>query len=352
MTDDCWVPVPEGSPYPIANLPLGVGHLGDGRWRAWAAIGDSALDLTVLDQAGLFAGLDLPGGCFGHADLNVFLATGPTIWSSVRSRLTDLLTDVARASTAAPFMVQRSSLTMGVPTAPVDYVDFYSSLHHATNLGRLFRPNGEALMPNWKRIPIGYHGRVGTLVADGAEIPRPHGLRLIDGEPAYGPCRSLDIELEVGAVVGVRSERGSAIRIEDTDQHLYGLCLVNDWSARDIQAYEYQPLGPFLGKSFATSVSPWLVSIEALAPFRVPSPVQDPPVADYPRDRRDARRRPLRCLPQSRSVRRHVLDIGPATGTHDDQRSQRQHGRPVRQRHRVRPDARHRGQPDRDVMER
>lgn len=276
-----WIEIPDGSPFPINNLPLGVGHTGGGEWRAWVAIGDVAMDLAATQAAGGLAGLDLPDGCFNDDSLNRYLACGPTVWSRVRARVTELLTDMVQRPVLSHLLTERSALTMGAPTAPTDYVDFYSSIHHATNLGRLFRPNGEALMPNWRHIPIGYHGRTGTIVADNAEIPRPHGLRLTDGEPEFGPCRSLDIELEVGTIIGVGTDRGQPIPVEDAGQHLYGLCLVNDWSARDIQAYEYQPLGPFLGKSFATSVSPWLVSLEALAPFRVTAPPQDPPVADY-----------------------------------------------------------------------
>ena len=281
MTDASWVPIPPGSPFPVTNLPLGVGHTGDGRRRAWVAVGDSALDLDAVQSSGALADLDLPDGCFADASLNRYLATGAPTWSAFRSRVTALLTDPERAASLGQFVVLRSSLTMGVPTAPVDYVDFYSSIHHATNLGRLFRPDGEALTPNWRHIPIGYHGRSGTLVADGSRIPRPSGLRLIDGVPEFGPSRALDIELEVGTVIGVGSDRGHPIDVDDAGRHLYGMCLVNDWSARDIQAYEYQPLGPFLGKSFATSVSPWLVSMEALAHFRVQPPVQDPLVAGY-----------------------------------------------------------------------
>jgi fumarylacetoacetase len=273
--------VPSGSPFPISNLPLGIGHIGDGRWRTWVAIGDSAVDLAAAHRSGCLDGLGLPDGCFARSGLDRYLAAGPAVWGALRDRLIELIDDAIRTPTHGLVVAPRASLTMGVPIAPVDYVDFYSSIHHATNLGRLFRPDGEALMPNWKRIPIGYHGRSSTIVADGADIYRPHGLRLVDDEPEFGPSRSLDIELEVGTIVGVGSERGRPIPIDDAGRHLYGICLVNDWSARDIQAYEYQPLGPFLAKSFATSVSPWLVSFEALAPFRVASPVQDPPVADY-----------------------------------------------------------------------
>ncbi len=292
-----WIPIPDGSPFPLANLPLGVGHPGDGRPRAWVAVGDSALDLAAADAAGLLDGLGLPDDCFGDRDLNRYLAAGPEVWSRLRVRLRETLSDGAAAhrlgsgddgtgpNDVSGAVVPRSELVMAVPTTVRDYVDFYSSIHHATNLGRLFRPDGEALLPNWRRIPIGYHGRSATLVADGATIRRPAGHRRAagadDGEPVVGPTHALDIELEVGTVVGVGSKIGQPIAIEDAGRHLYGLCLVNDWSARDIQAYEYQPLGPFLGKSFATSVSPWLVSFEALEPFRVAPPVQDPPPARY-----------------------------------------------------------------------
>jgi fumarylacetoacetase len=154
-------------------------------------------------------------------------------------------------------------------------------LHHATNLGRLFRPDSEPLLPNWRHLPVGYHGRSGTVIPTRQSIPRPSGLRLIDDQPTFGPTDALDIELEVGTVVGAGSERGEPIPATRAGAHLYGLCLVNDWSARDIQAYEYQPLGPFLGKSFATSVSPWLVSLDALEAYRVDQPTQEPPVAGY-----------------------------------------------------------------------
>lgn len=276
-----WIPIPDGSPFPLANLPLGVGRVDDGPTRAWVAVGDSALDLAATAEAGAFAGLDLPPGCFADASLNRYLATGPVVWSAVRARIAEIVTDRSWSDRLGDVVVRQDELTMGVPVAPRDYVDFYSSLHHATNLGRILRPGTEPLAANWRRIPIGYHGRSGTLVADGAAIARPVGYRLIDGEPVVGRSHQLDIELEVGTVVGVGSDTGHPIPIDDAGAHLYGLCLVNDWSARDIQAYEYQPLGPFLGKSFATSVSPWLVSFEALEPFRVPPPPQDPAPAPY-----------------------------------------------------------------------
>jgi fumarylacetoacetase len=170
---------------------------------------------------------------------------------------------------------------MLLPFEVADYVDFYSSIHHATNLGRLFRPDGEPLLPNWRRLPVGYHGRAGTVVVSGTPVRRPWGLVAVDGEPRWQPTNALDIELEVGFVVGVGSRLGDRVPTAAFADHVFGLVLVNDWSARDIQAYEYQPLGPFLGKSFATTVSPWVVPLLALEPFRVEGPAQDPPVAPY-----------------------------------------------------------------------
>jgi fumarylacetoacetase len=185
------------------------------------------------------------------------------------------------ASRLAPALVARSELTMLMPISVGDYVDFYSSLHHATNLGRLFRPDAEPLLPNWRHLPVGYHGRSGTIVGDRTGIVRPSGLRLVDGAPRYGPSQALDIELEVGFVVGAASEHGHRVTTAAAEEHLFGICLVNDWSARDVQAYEYQPLGPFLGKSFATSMSPWIVTLDALEPFRLVQPTQDPPVSEH-----------------------------------------------------------------------
>ncbi len=280
-SETAWIPVPAGSPFPVTNLPLGVGHDGDGRNRVWVAVGDSALDLAATAEAGLLDGLELTEGTLARGDLNRFLSAGPGRWTALRARLQELLADAGAGNRLQTAVAGRAELTMAVPVKVRDYVDFYSSIHHATNLGRLFRPDGEALMPNWRRIPIGYHGRSATLVADGTPIRRPIGYRLVDGEPTVGPTNALDIELEIGTVIGVGSAVGQPIDIDAAGEHLYGMCLVNDWSARDIQGYEYQPLGPFLGKSFATSLSPWLVSFEALEPFRVAPPTQDPPPAGY-----------------------------------------------------------------------
>jgi fumarylacetoacetase len=274
-----WVDVVKGSPFPIHNLPFGVGSR-DGTVSAFAAIGEQALDINAARH--LFGGTPAEHGILDAAHtLNGFASLGRDAHRSVRTRAADLLTDFSMADTVRPWLVPLHELTMLLPVAVGDYVDFYSSIHHATNLGGMFRPDGDALLANWRQIPVGYHGRSGTLVADGTGIVRPGGLRP-DGEHLVdGPTEALDIELEVGFVIGAPSERGRRVATTSAEEHLFGACLVNDWSARDIQAYEYQPLGPFLGKSFATSVSPWIVTLDALEPFRVEPPTQRPPVSTH-----------------------------------------------------------------------
>jgi fumarylacetoacetase len=276
------VPIADGSPFPLHNLPFGVGRRRDGSVGAFVAIGDHALDLAEAVGTGHLDDSPAEYGLLDAAGtLNAFAAAGRATHTELRERLIELFTGRRYEAQLAPWLVPLDQLTMQLPVAVGDYVDFYSSIHHATNLGRMFRPDGEALLANWRHLPVGYHGRSGTIVADGADILRPNGIRLIDGVPRHGPSGALDIELEIGVVVGAPSRRGEPICTADAEQHLFGLCLVNDWSARDIQAFEYQPLGPFLGKSFATSMSPWIVTLDALAPFRLDPPEQDPPVADH-----------------------------------------------------------------------
>ncbi len=278
----CWVDVPDGSPFPLHNLPFGIGRRPDGTVGGFVAIGDDALDLDDAIGTGFLDGTAVEHGTVDRdRRLNALLGRGRGAVEAVRRRLIELFTDPAVEAQLRPSISPQREIEMLVPVTVGDYADFYSSLHHATNLGRLFRPSADPLPPNWRHLPVGYHGRSGTIVPTGSEIPRPSGLRLVDGEPTFGPTESLDIELEVGAVIGSGSPRGASIPADAAEDHIAGLCLVNDWSARDIQAFEYQPLGPFLGKSFATSVSPWIVTLEALAPFRVEPPAQDPPVAAY-----------------------------------------------------------------------
>ncbi len=261
------VPVPEGSDFPIQNLPFGVFAPGSGAPRVGVAIGEMVLDLDAAQRAGVLG--DLPPGVFSHPALNPFLALGREAWRHTRESVSQLL------STGAPgeFLFQQSAVEMLLPVTIGDYVDFYSSIHHATNVGRLFRPDDPPLHPNWRHLPVGYHGRTSTVVVSGTPVRRPRGQV---GPGAFGPTAKLDFELEVGFVVGAGNGDGHPIPVDDAESHIFGVCLVNDWSARDIQAWEYQPLGPFLGKSFATSVSPWIVTLDALAPFRVPAPPQDP----------------------------------------------------------------------------
>ncbi|WP_051062729.1 fumarylacetoacetase [Ilumatobacter nonamiensis] len=283
----CCVDVPSGSPFPLHNLPFGVGRRRDESVGAFVAIGDQALDIAAASR--FFVGTVAADGLLDDAQtLNQFAALGRGAHREVRSRVTELLTDDSIADDLQPCLVPVTDLTMLLPVAVGDYVDFYSSLHHATNLGRLFRPDGDPLLPNWRHLPVGYHGRSGTIVADHTTISRPHGLRTCSSAtgtdehlPVDGPSEQLDIELEVGFVVGAPSEATRRVATAVAEEHLFGVCLVNDWSARDIQSYEYQPLGPFLGKSFATSMSPWVVTLDALEPFRVDPPTQDPAVSDH-----------------------------------------------------------------------
>ena len=240
------------------------------------------LDLTIAA-----ARLDLPNaGLVAGPVLNPLLAGGPAVWREVRDRITTWLSDPRYAESVRPHLIPAAGLPLHLPFEVADYVDFYSSQHHAENLGRMFRPDSEPLTPNWKHLPIGYHGRAGTVVVSGTDVARPHGQRKAPDQPAptFGPTRRLDIEAEIGFVVGVPSPLGQPVPVTAFADHVFGACLVNDWSARDLQAWEYVPLGPFLGKSFATSISPWVVPLAALAAARVAPPPRDPQPLPYLRD--------------------------------------------------------------------
>jgi fumarylacetoacetase len=282
---ESWLPVAAGSDFPIQNLPYGAFQR-DGATRLGVAIGDRILDLHALAEAGMIDDVCEPR-LLQAPRLNPFLAAGRPRWLAVRERLSALLRidgDARlREANLERFLVARRSATMHVPVEIGDYVDFYSSIEHATNLGRLFRPGTEPLIPNWRWLPVGYHGRSSTIVVDGTPIRRPRGQRRPPSAqaPEFGPSRRLDIELELGFVTGPGNALGTPIPARDAAEHVFGLLLVNDWSARDIQAWEYQPLGPFLGKSFATTISPWIVTLEALEPFRVRSRLQEPAPLEY-----------------------------------------------------------------------
>ena len=280
-----WVDVPAGSDFPLANLPYGVA-VGAGRDRPQVvvAIGDHVMALGALAQRGALDDV-LPDAAavLGGPSLNAFMATGRPVWDAVRDRLTAMLVDEAARADVAPCLHPRADVELLLPFVPGDYVDFYSSEHHATNVGRMLRPDSDPLMPNWKHLPIGYHGRAGTLVVSGTDVVRPCGQRRPPGTdaPVFGPSRRLDVEVEVGFVVGVPTALGEPVTTSAFADHVFGVVLVNDWSARDVQAWEYQPLGPFLAKSFATSVTPWVVPLAALEAARVAGPVQEPPPLPY-----------------------------------------------------------------------
>jgi fumarylacetoacetase len=222
----------------------------------------------------------------GQSALNSVLATGAEACGQLRQRLTELVTDSALRPDVEPHLHEVASLTMRLPMDVADYVDFYSSEEHAKNVSEIFRPDSPTLPENWKYVPIGYHGRAGTVVVSGTPIVRPAGQQRPPGAdaPSFGPSRRLDIEAEVGFVVGTPSRLGTQVHAPELAHHVFGVVLVNDWSARDIQAWEYVPLGPFLGKSFATSISPWVVPLAALQHARVPLKQQDPAVFDYLKD--------------------------------------------------------------------
>ncbi len=254
----------------LDNLPYGVFAPADGRFRVGVRVADDVLDVAAA----------LGDSVFAASSLNPFMAQGPGRWAEVRTRLQDLLSDPGRSR---PHLHRIAEVTLRLPFDVADYVDFYASEHHATNVGRLFRPGSAPLTENWKHLPIGYHGRAGTVLVSGTDVRRPSGLRKspTDDAPTYGPSRRLDIEAEVGFVVGAGSPLGHPVPVTDLAEHVFGVCLVNDWSARDVQAWEYVPLGPFLGKSFATSVSAWVVPLAALESAWTTPPARDVPVADY-----------------------------------------------------------------------
>ena len=322
-----WVAVPGDSDFPLENLPYGIfsppgaaaragvaraGAARAGAARAGVAIGDHVLDLAAV----------LGDPVFAQPSLNAFLARGRDGWSRTRAAVTTLLTDESRRALVEPALYRLDEVSLHLPVQVADFVDFYASEQHAANLGRILRPGQPPLLPNWKHLPAGYHGRAGTIVPSGTTVTRPCGQRLPDGglageglaggglasgglaggglasgglaggglaggglagepAPVFGPSGRLDIEAEVGFVVGTPSELGRPVPAGDFSEHVFGVVLVNDWSARDIQAWEYVPLGPFLGKSFATSISPWVVPLEALAAAWVPGPRQDPAPLPY-----------------------------------------------------------------------
>ncbi len=268
-----WLELDDDTGFGLANLPHGIFSTPGSAPRTGIAVGSWVLDLAGVTGDPVHA----------TGSLNAFLAGGPAAWAALRAEVTGWLTDPAARDRVAPHLVPRSEVTLHLPVEVGDYVDFYSSRHHAENIGRMFRPDSPPLTPNWEHLPIGYHGRSGTLAASGTPVVRPQGQRRAPGEelPTFGPSTRLDIEAEVGFVVGVPSSLGTPVPVGAFADHVFGVCLVNDWSARDLQAWEYVPLGPFLGKSFLTSVSPWVVPLAALEAARTPPPVRETALLPY-----------------------------------------------------------------------
>ena len=282
--DMSWVPGAAGSLYDIDNLPYGVISHGSESPRVAVRIGDFALDIAPVAAFSGEPG-DAPhlAQAWQAPSLNPFLALGPEAWQIGREWLVEILTDDVHQVRVEPHLHRLHDVRTHLPIEVGDYVDFYASIDHATNLGRIMRPESEPLLPNWRHLPVGYHGRSGTIVSSGTPVVRPSGQRKAPGDdaPTYGPSARLDIEAELGFVVGVPSSLGDRISTADFREHVFGAFLLNDWSARDIQGWEGQPLGPFLGKSFATSIAPWITPLDALDAARVDLPGQDPAPLDY-----------------------------------------------------------------------
>jgi fumarylacetoacetase len=265
-----WLNVPENHDFSIYNLPYGIFSTQSSAPRAGMAFGDHVLDLAAMES------LEKP-------TLNDYIAQGKLITNAVRTRVQQLLSDDQSALKGhTDVFIPRENVQMHLPVHIGDYTDFYSSIEHATNVGIMFRDPENALLPNWKHLPVGYHGRASSIILSGQNIHRPKGqTKPPEGDPTFGPTQRLDFELEMAFIVGSNTELGSSVDVKDATKHIFGMVLFNDWSARDIQKWEYVPLGPFLAKNFASSISPWIVTMEALDDYRVAGPKQDPPVLPY-----------------------------------------------------------------------
>lgn len=282
-----WVEVPHGSDFPIQNLPFGIFKTKYLSPVAGVAIGDHVLDLVYLHENGFLDGLGLPSGIFNQRFLNDFIALGKKQTREVRERISELLqydnTELKNNVAAREIaLIPINEVQMLMPVRVPNYTDFYSSEEHATNVGSMFRDPKNALLPNWKHLPVGYHGRPSSIVVSGTPIKRPKGqIKLGDDPPSFASTRKLDFELEVAFITCSETKLGSHVTTSHAEDHIFGFVLFNDWSARDIQTWEYVPLGPFLAKNFGSTVSPWIVTLDALEPFRVKGPDQFPNVLPY-----------------------------------------------------------------------
>jgi len=283
-----WIPVPENSDFPIQNIPFGVFITKEDVITIGTRIGNCAIDMGALQQLGYFEGIELTDDMFMQDSLNDFISDGKKTWRLVRNRLAELFDETNptlrdNKSHREVVIFKMEDIEMLLPVQIGDYTDFYSSKEHATNVGKMFRDPENALLPNWLHIPVGYHGRSSTIVPSGIPVHRPYGQTLPNGEttPVFGPSRLVDFELETAFITTDANLMGEPIPVEEAEEHIFGMVLFNDWSARDIQKWEYVPLGPFLAKNFASSISPWIVTMDALEPFRTKGPEQSPEPLPY-----------------------------------------------------------------------
>lgn len=279
-----WFKISENSDFTIYNIPFGIFSTPNSNKRVGIAIGESVLDLTIAHELGLFKNLNLSKSVFESNFLNDIISLGKQITNRVRTTIQKELCDENSVlKTSKEAFINQNEVEMHLPVRIGDYTDFYSSIEHATNVGMMFRDPENALLPNWKHLPVGYHGRASSIMVSGKNIYRPKGQVLKPNEttPVFQPSARVDFELEMGFIIGKQTEVGDSVSIEKAEEYIFGKVLFNDWSARDIQKWEYVPLGPFLAKNFASSMSPWVVTMEALEPFRVSGPTQNPKVLPH-----------------------------------------------------------------------
>jgi len=275
-----WIDIDTNSDFTIHNFPFGIGQY-QGKDHVVSRLGDQVILLSELNKTSCFEGTGVDSNTLVSSSLNAFIEQGKKVTVPVRERMIAFFSGESKSG-SSNYLVNYQDVQMLLPVEIKDYTDFYSSREHATNVGTMFRDPANALLPNWLHLPVGYHGRASSIVVSGTDIHRPKGQQKPDDSaPVYGPCRLLDFELEMGFIIGQKTALGDSVSVNNAEDYIFGLSLFNDWSARDIQKWEYVPLGPFLAKNFASTLSPWIITLEALEPFRVQSPTQEPEVLDY-----------------------------------------------------------------------